>query len=43
MKCTTWTGNIENGKVMPTKTTRVIDKKIVEAMRDKLNEKTLAL
>ena len=43
MKCTTWTGNIENGKVMPTKTSRVIDKNIVEAMKAKLNENTLSL
>ena len=43
MKVTTWTGNIENGKVMPTKTSRVLNPEIIKAMQDKLSEKTLSL
>lgn len=43
MKKTTWTGDIVNGKVMPTKSERVIDKNIIEAMKDKLSEKSLSL
>lgn len=39
----TWTGSIENGKVMPAKTERVIDKEIILAMQAKLKEKELSL
>ena len=43
MKKTTWTGNIVDGKVMPAKTERVIDNKIILAMQDILKEKELSL
>ena len=43
MKKTTWTGNIVNGKVMPTKMEKVIDASIVSAMKAKLEEKELSL
>lgn len=43
MKVTTWTGNIENGKVMPTKTSRVINPEIIKAMQNQLNDKALSL
>ena len=43
MKKTTWTGNIVNGKVVPTKTERIIDNSIISAMKAKLEEKELSL
>lgn len=43
MKKTTWTGNIVDGKVMPTKTERIIDNKIIMAMQDMLKENELSL
>lgn len=44
MKKTTWTGNIVNGKVLPTKAERTIPNEVISAMMEMFeNNKGLSL